>query len=69
MILEVFVIRSFLFLLKKKKKCYFYSFTTVAGGGWGGAGKPVSIGGRFGCEFSMPDEFGGEARLGIVKRE
>jgi len=28
-------------------------------GGWGGAGKPVSAGGRFGCEFSIPDGFEG----------
>lgn len=29
------------------------------GGGWGGAGKPIHVGGGFGFEFSIPDGFGG----------
>lgn len=50
---------------------FYYSF---AGGGWGGAGKPVPAGGRFGCDFCIPDEFGGgggdeysETGVGMLK--
>lgn len=50
---------------------FYYSFV---GGGWGGVGKPVPVGGRFGCGFCIPDEFGGggeveysETGVGMLK--
>jgi len=46
--------------VKKRKKCFFI-FTRVACGGWGGAGKPVPVGSKFGFEFSIPNGFGGGA--------
>jgi len=46
------------------KRNIIYFFTTVAGGDEGGAGKPVPVEGRFRCEFSTPDKFGGGCGAG-----